>query len=141
VGIFGKSNKQSEQKAGTTIIADGTFIKGGLDTKGSVHIDGKFEGVIVSGKTITVGKSGEIYGEVRANNLVVNGFLDGLIDCDEVQILPFGKIIGKMNYKHLIIEQNGIFEGEGKMKNSTLVSRFSKLESPKYEDEVISSGN
>jgi len=33
-----------------------------------------------------------------------------------------------MQYDELSIEQNGIFEGEGKKKNSTLCSQYNKLE-------------
>ena len=65
MGIFGKSNKQPKQTNGTTIIADGTTIKGGIDTQGSVFIDGRFEGIIVSTDSITIGKTGEVLGEVR----------------------------------------------------------------------------
>jgi len=45
MGIFGKANKRTV-KNGATVIAHGTCIIGGITTEGSVHIDGKFEGVI-----------------------------------------------------------------------------------------------
>jgi len=44
--------------------------------------------------------------------------------------------VGKIKYDDLIIEQNGIFEGEGKKKNSTTSSKYNKLEvreTPKIE--------
>lgn len=128
MGIFGKSDKQSTQQTGTTVIDSGTTFKGMIDTKGSIYIDGRFEGILVATKDVTVGKNGEVLGEIRSNILTVNGTIDGLFEVDQVNILGSGKVIGKMQYNELIIEQNGIFEGEGKKKNSTLTSRYNKLE-------------
>lgn len=124
MGIFGKSNSTPEQKTGVTVVAEGTHIKGGIDTKGSIHIDGRFEGILLASSMITVGKSGEVFGDIKCNTLTINGFIDGVVDCENVHILGDGKILGKLIYKNLIIEENGVFEGEGKVKNSTLTSRY-----------------
>ncbi len=128
MGVFSKNDKQSARQAGTTIISDGTYIKGGIDTTGSIFIDGKFEGVIVAGESITIGKTGEVIGEIKAKTVIVSGLLDGLIDVEDANILESGKVLGKMQYQHLIIEKNGIFEGEGKMKNSTLNSQYKGID-------------
>lgn len=127
MGIFNKSNKYSSSNA-TTIIAEGTCIIGGISTKGTVHIDGKFEGVILEADIISIGSKGEVIGDIKANNLVVNGLFDGKIDCNEVQILAHGKVIGDMMYNHLIIDPDGKFEGRGVRKNSDLKSRYNELE-------------
>lgn len=127
MGVFNKFNKHSSSKP-ATIIAEGTCIIGGINTKGSVHIDGKFEGVILEADMITIGISGEVIGDIKANNLVVNGLFDGKIDCNEVHILSKGKVIGDMRYNELVIEPNGKFEGRGIRKNSELKSRYSEIE-------------
>lgn len=127
MGIFGKANKRTIQN-GATVIAQGTCIIGGITTEGSVHIDGKFEGVILEADMISIGKTGEVIGDIKANNLIVSGLLDGKIDCNEVQILPEGKVIGNMKYNELIIEENGKFEGQGIRKGSTLESRYDEVE-------------
>ena len=54
--------------------------------------------------------------------------IDGLFDVGQVNILGSGRVVGKIQYDDLIIEQNGIFEGEGKKKNSTMSSQYNKLE-------------
>ncbi len=128
MGIFSSTNKQSKSKASTTVISEGTLIRGGIDTAGSIFIDGKFEGIIVAGESLVIGKTGEVIGEVRAKTLTVSGSLDGLINVEEVSILESGKILGKMEYANLLIEKNGVFEGEGKMKNSTSTSQYKKLD-------------
>ncbi len=127
MGIFNKDDKQPTRQAGTTVISSGTFIRGGIDTAGSVFIDGKFEGVIVAGESLTIGKTGEVIGEVRVKNIVVSGLLDGMIDVEDIHILETGKVLGKMQYQNMVIEKQGIFEGEGKMKNSNLSSKYKSL--------------
>lgn len=138
MGVFNKSNKQSSKSA--TIIAEGTCIIGGISTKGTVHIDGKFEGVILEADVISIGPKGEVIGDIKANNLVVNGLFDGKIDCNEVQILSQGKVIGDMRYNELIIETNGKFEGRGIRKNSELESRYNEVEN-KINNIVVSPSN
>jgi len=128
MGIFNKTNKKPAKQTGTTVISHGTTMKGMIDTKGSIFIDGRFEGILVATEDVTIGKNGEVLGEVRAKVLTVNGMIDGLFDVGQVNILGSGRVIGKMQYDELIIEQNGIFEGEGKKKNSTMSSQYNKLE-------------
>ena len=132
MGIFSKVSKRSEQQDGTTVINSGTSFKGMIDTKGSIFIDGRFEGIIVATQDVTIGKNGEVLGEIRSKVLTVNGMIDGLFDVEQVNILGFGKVIGKMQYDELLIEQNGVFEGEGKKRNSTLTSKYNKLEINKH---------
>jgi len=127
MGVFNKSDKGSTPN-GATVIAQGTCIIGGISTKGTVHIDGKFEGVILEADVISIGLTGEVIGDIKANNLVVNGLFDGKIDCNVVQILENGKVIGDMKYNELIIEANGKFEGRGIRKNSDLKSRYNEVE-------------
>ena len=128
MGIFSKTNKQPEPQTGTTVINKGTTLKGMIDTKGSIFIDGRFEGIIVATQDVTIGKAGEVLGEIKSKVLTVNGIIDGLFDVEQVNILGSGKVIGKIQYDELIIEHNGTFEGEGKKRNSTTKSKYNKLE-------------
>ena len=127
MGVFNKSNRGSAS-GGATVVAAGTCIIGGISTKGTVHIDGKFEGVILEADSITIGPDGEVIGDIKANNLTVNGLFDGKIDCNEVQILAEGKVIGEMRYNELVIDPKGKFEGRGIRKNSELKSRYNEIE-------------
>ena len=127
MGIFGKVNKRTAQN-GASVIAQGTCIIGGITTEGTVHIDGKFEGVILEADVISIGKIGEVIGDIKANNLIVSGLLDGKIDCNEVQILSHVKLIVHMKYNELTIEEEGKFEGQGIRKGSKLKSRYDEIE-------------
>jgi cytoskeletal protein CcmA (bactofilin family) len=127
VGVFGKSDKRTTE-AGATVIAKGTCIIGGISTQGTVHIDGKFEGVILEADAISVGKTGEVIGDIKANHVVISGFFDGKIDCNIMQVLSSGKVIGDFVYNDLIIEEDAKFEGRVSRKNSELKSRYNEIE-------------
>lgn len=127
MGVFGKSDKRASQ-AGATVIAKGTCIIGGISTQGTVHIDGKFEGVILEADAISIGKTGEVVGDLKANHIVISGFFDGKIDCNVMQVLSSGRVIGDFTYSDLIIEEDAKFEGRVIRKNSELKSRYNEIE-------------
>ena len=127
MGVFGKSDKRTSQ-TGATVIAKGTCIIGGISTQGTVHIDGKFEGVILEADAISIGKTGEVIGDLKANHVVISGFFDGKIDCNVMQVLSSGSVIGDFTYSDLIIEEDAKFEGRVIRKNSELKSRYNEVE-------------
>ncbi len=137
--MFKKEQQQKVQVGanGSTIIAEGALIKGGIDSAGSVIINGKFEGKVVVAQTLTIGKKGEVLGEVKCKNLVVNGLLDGIAYASDVHILEIGQVFGKLEYERLEIDKNGTFEGEGKKKNSSYKIKYNQKISKKKEKEDI----
>ena len=128
MGFFGKSNKHPKQENGTTMINTGTSIKGAIQTEGSLFIDGEFQGGIVAQGTITVGVNGKVIGEIKVDDIVINGLVDGIIYAKNVTVLASGKLLGKVQYENLKIEQNGVFQGEGILKDSNLVSQYNNIE-------------
>lgn len=67
---------------------------------------------------MTIGKSGIITGEIVANKVITSGNFTGVVEADMVEILPDGKIFGKVISSEFVIENKGIFEGESKIKNA-----------------------
>ncbi|PAF42034.1 polymer-forming cytoskeletal protein [Helicobacter sp. 11S03491-1] len=121
MAIFTNDNKQSNgagKMGPATIIAQGTKLKGEIHTDCHLHIDGEFEGNIQSKNIVMVGKSGFVSGEIYAQKLLVSGKFSGTTECDVVEILPMGRIDGKIISSELVIERKGIFMGESKTKQS-----------------------
>ncbi|MDD5406663.1 MAG: polymer-forming cytoskeletal protein [Sulfurovaceae bacterium] len=132
MGIFGKKNsKLSSYNA--TIIADDCNIVGGITSQSDVVINGKFEGVISSNQTITVGEKGELYGEVKTDTIVIGGLVDGIIDATMIHILSTGKAVGQLIYSKITIEENGFFDGKTAVKGNSLQSRYTEIEN-KYHN-------
>ncbi|NOQ30543.1 MAG: polymer-forming cytoskeletal protein [Helicobacteraceae bacterium] len=131
------SNGDDAKVAGadtTTIITEGSSIQGEMQLTCDLYVDGKFDGKIDSQKSITVGKNGFIQGEINTKHLIVQGEVKGTVDADRIEIKESGKISGTMSSSELIIEAQGIFEGESKIKTTsssaahTFLSEESKLE-------------
>ena len=133
MAIFDKASPVSNNTQGATIIAECTRIKGEVDTDCSIHIDGKIIGKINSTNVVTIGKSGYVEGEIKAKDLIVSGLFEGTANCDVIEILPSGKIKGKIVTNELVTEKQGFFEGESVKKSDSGEDEQSAL-IKKYKD-------
>ena len=86
----------------------------------NLYVDGEFEGVINSKNEVNIGKHGHIKGEIFTNRLVVQGFIEGTINADKVEIKADGRVKGTIESSELIIESKGIFEGMSVLKTAQL---------------------
>lgn len=125
MAIFNNSANTSNTDSKTTIITGGSHIKGEMELSCNLYIDGVFEGKIHSSSSITIGKHGKVNGEVIAKKCIVQGLIEGHIDSDRIEILANGMVKGSILSKELIIEAQGGFEGESKIKTdaSTAVKK------------------
>ena len=113
----GSSNRKSNST--TTIITEGATFKGEISLQCDIYIDGHFEGTLESQNVVTVGKNGEIKGDVHAGHLVVQGIVEGTVDAARVEIKGSGRIRGTVVSSEMTIEEKGLFEGESRIKKET----------------------
>ncbi len=83
----------------------------------NLYVDGNFEGSIDSDKEINVGKNGHIKGNIIAKRVIVQGYIEGTINSDKVEIKAVGRVSGSVESSELIIESKGVFEGDSKVKD------------------------
>ena len=143
MAIFSSSNnKQNKNTApsktgrvsndSTTIITEGSSINGEMELSCNLYVDGNFEGTIDSDKEITVGSKGYIKGEIKAEHLIVQGLIEGSIEAERIEIKSSGTVSGSVLAAKFIIEQNGVFEGESRLKRDE-ASGTSKISAKKGE--------
>lgn len=114
-------NKNSTIKNGTiTMISEMTYIKGDLKLDCNIYIDGKIEGNVESSTLITIGEKGRIIGKLKAQRIIIGGFLQGGAEADELELINNGKIYGDLVSKKLSIEEGVVFEGTSSMKKDNL---------------------
>lgn len=89
-----------------------------MNLKCNLYVDGELEGKITSTKEVNIGKNGHINGDVTTQRLVVQGFVEGTLHADRVEIKANGHVKGTVEAKELVIEAKGIFEGNSIVKNS-----------------------
>ena len=65
------------EKKESTIIASDTYIKGEMVFEKSATIQGKFDGRIEAKGDLTIADSAKCSAEVQANNIVVDGAVEG----------------------------------------------------------------
>jgi len=58
MGILNRFGKSAVDPFDTTIIANGTKVKGEIEVGGNVHVDGEFTGPIRSNRIVSIGKGG-----------------------------------------------------------------------------------
>lgn len=51
-----------------------------------------------------------------AKSVSISGRFEGSVDSDAVEVLEGGKLFGKVTSKGFVIEPNGVFEGESRLK-------------------------
>jgi cytoskeletal protein CcmA (bactofilin family) len=115
MAFFNSSRVAAGISSTTTIIAHGTAIKGDIQLKCHLHIDGEIEGKVQTIGNVVIGKSGVAKGDICAKNISISGQFEGSINGDSVRVLEGGKLFGKVTSKELIIESNAMFEGESKL--------------------------
>ena len=101
------------QAAGTSplsIIASDVRIVGDIITDGEMQIDGRVEGDIAC-KTLVIGQSAHIAGEIKANTVRIHGEVTGKLSADNVIIGRTGRVTGDIYHDSLEIESGAQVEG------------------------------
>jgi len=100
------------------VIGNETVIKGEIVSKGTVRIDGRFEGNVAA-DCVIVGESGTILGDVTAKSLLAAGRISGNVHSSEsVEIQPKGEVNGDIYTHRLTVADGGVFEGRSYMQKS-----------------------
>ncbi len=120
--MFKKEIKEGEAagQVGTeeiiAFLGKGTEFKGVLSYEGTVRIDGKIEGEIITKGTLVVGESAVINAEVTVGTFVSGGKITGNINAkDKVQLLAPATVIGTIKTPVLIVEEGVHFDGKCEM--------------------------
>lgn len=98
-------------------LGEGMEVKGTLRFEGSVRIDGKFHGKIVSPATLILGPAARVDGELEVSQLAVHGALKGSVKAtDRVTIHSSGKVEADLDTQKLVIEPGAFFQGRCDMR-------------------------
>ena len=68
---------------------------------------------------MNVGKHGHVKGNITTQRLVVQGYVEGSINADKVEIKAAGHVSGEITSVELVIESKAIFEGNSIVKDIT----------------------
>jgi cytoskeletal protein CcmA (bactofilin family) len=107
----------AESRPVKTLLGRGLALKGELSGREDVSIDGVFEGQIhVSGAGVTIGANGRVSAEVEADEIIVEGRMEGNLHARERVILRrSANVNGNIETQRLLIEDGAIFRGRVEM--------------------------
>ncbi len=101
----------------STIIGKDSVFTGTMEVKGTLRVDGKLKGKIVSDETVSIGSTGEVEADIEAKIVVVAGTVVGNIHSSEkTEMQAKAKVVGDLVTKSVVIEQGAIFHGSCQMK-------------------------
>jgi cytoskeletal protein CcmA (bactofilin family) len=98
------------------IIGSGSVFEGTINVPHSIRIDGAFKGRIQTVESITVGETGVVEAEIRAQNAFVFGKVLGNMYVDErVELHSSAVAVGDLHAKELVIKEGAIYQGHCSM--------------------------
>ncbi|MDE2491836.1 MAG: polymer-forming cytoskeletal protein [Elusimicrobia bacterium] len=102
----------TDAREGVTLIAEEAFFHGTLAAKGSLRVEGAFEGDIADAVDVEVGAKGRIHGNVAAETVVVAGEIVGnVVAARSVELLSSARLTGDVRAPKLKIDEGAFFEG------------------------------
>ncbi len=96
----------------TGFLGSQTEFTGKLSFSGVVHLDGSFQGEIISRGTLVVGGESVIQAQIHSSVLKIAGEVHGdLTATERIELYPPAKVYGNIRTPSLVIEEGVIFEG------------------------------
>ena len=117
-----------------TLIGPGIKFIGNIEASEDIEINGRVEGNINSGNTITVTEEGSIRGDVAAENYILEGVCEGNAEVkDFCKIGHKGSFTGELFASTLVTEDGSAFEGRLHLKPAKAAPAF-EFTAPKAEE-------
>lgn len=138
--MFSRRNEPSAVNAPSktilTIIGKDTEGTGRLCGKGSIRIDGRYEGEIEVEGDVVIGQSGHVIANVKSSSLSISGALHGNASITgKLEILPTGTLIGDAKIGSLVIEEGAMLKGHCEIvgADKEMIRSGLKAKSPEVE--------
>lgn len=93
-------------------MGEDTIFNGLLNFTGTVRIDGKFEGQVITEDTLIIGETGHLTAEISAGTVICMGYVEGTVMATQkIEIHSTSKVVGSIKSPALHIELGGVFDG------------------------------
>jgi cytoskeletal protein CcmA (bactofilin family) len=111
-----KGSGTPEQAEITAFLGKGTEFKGVLSFEGTIRVDGKVEGEVISKDTLIASDGAFLQGEISVGTIIVSGKIVGNINAGQkVHLLSPANVQGNIKTPMLIIEEGVTFDGKSEM--------------------------
>jgi len=95
------------------IVGEESTFSGNINVKGSVRIDGEFEGHVVATESLLIGKAGVVKAGVEVKDLMVAGTIVGNLKATErVELHTGARVDGDIETRSLVVDEGVVFNGK-----------------------------
>lgn len=111
-------SKKDEIKSGEVVafLDKGIEFRGVLTFEGTIRVDGKVEGEIISKGTLILGDDAFVKGSINVGSLISHGKIQGdVVANNKINLLSGSTLNGNIKTPVLIVEEGAIFEGQSVM--------------------------
>jgi cytoskeletal protein CcmA (bactofilin family) len=99
-----------------SVIGTGTVITGNIKSDGTIRIDGKVVGNLVTLGDAAVGLTGVIEGSLDARNITVAGKVMGTLTAIQKLVLEGKSVLkGDLRTARLVVDEGAVFDGRSAM--------------------------
>lgn len=100
----------------TAFIDESSDIEGTYTFSGTVMLNGKLRGEIVSNDTLIVGEKAVVHANVRAGVVLVSGEVVGnVLATERVELRGKARVFGDIETPVVVVEEGVLFEGQCRM--------------------------
>ena len=107
-----ETNSEKDDSQIKAYMGEDTVFNGSLNFDGTVRIDGKFEGKVITEDTLIIGETGYLMAEIIAGTVICMGQVEGtIVASKKVEIHSTSKVLGNIKSPAVDIELGGILDG------------------------------
>lgn len=108
----GDGAESGAQRSGPSVIGRNLKITGEITGDEDLLVDGRVEGKVDIGKTLTIGQSGQVNAEIHGETVMVLGRVNGNISAGQRVVLkPSANVTGNIHCVSFIVNEGASFEG------------------------------
>jgi len=105
-----KEKQQHDDIVG--LLGNGTTFEGILKFKGTVRIDGDFNGEVDADGVVIIGDTAKVNARIHADTIIIHGQMRGEINAlKRLELKTGGKLFGNVTTSSLVIEKGVVFDG------------------------------
>lgn len=101
---------------GDLLVGQGAVLEGKLTFKGTVRIDARFTGSIVTEDVLVVGEHARIDADISCGTLVVNGQVNGAVKATQsVELHAGARLLGSVETASLQVARGAVLQADIRM--------------------------
>ena len=96
-----------------SIVAAGTTIVGDCETEGTIRVEGRVEGTIRAGKSVVVGRTGEVIGDIFTQDAVISGKISGNVTAESrLELQATCEVQGELRSRRMQLDEGARCNGQ-----------------------------